>query len=268
MIYKKVLTIAGSDSGGGAGIQADIKTFSAIGCYGCSAITATTAQNTCGVTDIHPIPLSHLEAQIRAVLDDIGADAIKIGMLHTSERIRCVARLITEYHCNNIVIDPVMVATSGDRLIEENAVAPLKSELLPLATLITPNVPELELLTERFIANQHQLEEAAKELQKDLGCSVLAKGAHLEEDTFADILFPAGHQEPVIFKTTRIATTNTHGTGCTLSSAVAAFLARGETVEQGVRLAILYLREALKKGATYTLGKGHGPVHHFHDFWE
>ncbi len=268
MNYKKALTIAGTDSGGGAGIQADIKTFSAIGCYACSAITATTAQNTCGVTDIHPIPLSHLEAQIRAVLDDIGADAIKIGMLHSSELIRCVKKLLIEYNCKNIVIDPVMVATSGDRLIKEDAVSTLKNELLPLATLITPNVPEIELLSERSIANQHQLEQAAKKLQKDLGCSVLAKGAHLEEDTFSDILFSAGQQTPVIFKATRIPTMNTHGTGCTLSSAIAAFLAKGETIEQAVALAIQYLREALEKGAAYTLGNGHGPVHHFHNFWE
>ena len=263
--YRKVLTIAGSDSGGGAGIQADLKTFSACGCYGMSAITAITAQNTCGVIDIHSVPLANLEAQIRAVLDDIGADAIKIGMLHSSPLISLVAKLLREYQCENIVIDPVMVATSGDRLIEEIAVHTLKKELLPLATLVTPNLFELGILLEKEITTREDLEKGAAALQALLSTSVLAKGGHLATDRFADVLISG--QDTTTFEVQRIKTKNSHGTGCTLSSAIAAFLAQKHSLLDSVRKAEGYLQGALLAASTYEIGKGHGPVHHFHDFW-
>src|SRR5210317_1997005 len=162
--YTRVLTIAGSDSGGGAGIQADIKTISACGCFGTSAITALTAQNTLGVTDIHPVPVQTLEAQIRAVLDDIGTDAVKLGMLHSVEVIECVANLLVEYQISNIVLDPVMLATSGDKLIQDEAIAALQETLFPIVRLITPNIPETEIISDKTITDKVQLGETAEQL--------------------------------------------------------------------------------------------------------
>lgn len=266
--YHTVLTIAGSDSGGGAGIQADLKTISACGCFGTSAITAITAQNTVGVRAIHPLPIPILEEQIRAVLDDIGADSIKIGMLHSTEVIACVAGLLAEYQVSNVVLDPVMVATSGDRLIRDDAVSAMQELLFPLVRLITPNVPELQILLQETIADHHDLLAAAGRLGKRHNLSVLAKAGHLAGERLEDILYNRATEMTTGFHNRRIVTENTHGTGCTLSSAIAAHLALGLHLEAAVGDAIGYLAQALAAGAEYRLGKGHGPVHHFHACWQ
>ncbi len=266
--YTRVLTIAGSDSGGGAGIQADLKTFSACGCYGMSAVTALTAQNTLGVTAIHPVPVSFLEAQILAVLDDIGVDAIKIGMLHSSEVIETVARLLKNYKCNQVVLDPVMVATSGDRLIEDGAIDSMKKHLFPVVNLITPNIPEAQLLLGQDISGEEGLPEAARKLSENHGLSVLLKAGHLSGDRLQDVLVTTPDREQYLYTNTRLATRNTHGTGCTLSSAVAAFLGKGLEVTEAVAEAEKYLHQAIAAGAQYTLGHGHGPVHHFSSHWQ
>ncbi len=265
--YTKLLTIAGSDSGGGAGIQADLKTFSACGCYGMSAITAITAQNTCGVTDIHGVPTNTITAQIKAVLDDIGADAIKIGMLHSREVIQTVADVLAQYQCKNVVLDPVMVATSGDRLIKEDAVVMLKEQLFPMARLITPNIPEAEILTDRKITDNDAMIDAAQQLGSKFSISVLVKGGHLSNQNLVDVLFNVERQDIKFYENERIATKNSHGTGCTLSSAIAAFLAKGLLLADAVQQAENYLHSAIMAGSNYTTGKGHGPVHHFHNAW-
>ena len=263
--YTRLLTIAGSDSGGGAGIQADLKAFSACGCYGMSAITAITAQNTLGVTDIHPVPLATLEAQIRAVLDDIGIDAVKIGMLHSAEVMECVADLLAHYECSPVVLDPVMVATSGDPLIEENGIEALKNVLFPHVHLITPNLPEAALLLGEEIAAE-DLSRAAKKLSELYAVNVLLKAGHLETDTLEDVLVLTSG-ETHLYSNPKIITKNSHGTGCTLSSAIASFLGKGLTIPEAVASAETYLHEAILQGAAYELGEGHGPVHHFHNFW-
>lgn len=264
--YTRLLTIAGSDSGGGAGIQADLKTFSACGCFGMSAVTAITAQNTLGVTDIHPIPVPTIDAQLRAVMDDIGVDAMKIGMLHSVEVIQCVAAVLREYGCAKVVLDPVMVATSGDKLIEDDAVDALKEYLFPVVHLITPNIPEAELLVGRTIRDDLELERAAQELSDRHGVSVLLKAGHFSGATIRDILIEQGKPAKG-FPSARLDTPNTHGTGCTLSSAVAAFWGKGNSLDRAVRLAEEYLHAAIKAGSSYEIGKGHGPVHHFHALW-
>ncbi len=266
--YIRVLTIAGSDSGGGAGIQADLKTFSACGCFGMSAITAITAQNTCGVINIHPIPVSTVESQIRAVMDDIGVDAVKIGMLHSKEVIQCVASVLSEYDCKAIVLDPVMVATSGDPLIEEDAITAMKEQLLPKVTLITPNIPEAEILTGRTIAGDREVMEAVQQLSAAFSLSVLVKAGHLQGERLIDVLWDSQHQKIFTYENVRLATKNTHGTGCTLSSSIAAFLAQGFPLDEAVRKAENYLHAALAAGAEYRIGKGHGPVHHLHANWK
>ena len=261
------MTIAGSDSGGGAGIQADLKTISACSCFGTSAITAITAQNTRGVTDIHPVPVATLEAQIRAVLDDIGTDAVKLGMLHSVEVIECISRLLREYDIANVVLDPVMVATSGDKLIEDNAIDAMKTYLFPLARIITPNIPEAEILYGLPLSGRDQLDTAAARLGKHFNLSVLAKGGHLIGKELIDVLY--NHEMGTIhhFSNTKIQTNNTHGTGCTLSSALASFLARDFSITDATGQAIEYVAKAIRRGADYAVGGGHGPVHHFHDFW-
>jgi hydroxymethylpyrimidine/phosphomethylpyrimidine kinase len=262
--YFRVLTIAGSDSGGGAGIQADLKTISANNCYGMSVITALTAQNTVGVTGIHPIPVSFVEKQLEAVLTDIGTDGIKIGMLFSAELITTVAESLKRFNCSNIVLDPVMIAQSGDPLIEDDAVTALKTLLIPIADLITPNLPEASALLNRDIRTRDDLEQAAIDLQK-LGCTnVLIKGGHLEEEEDSDDLLYLGNEgKTITFPVKRIETNNNHGTGCTLSSAIASGLARGFTTEQAVREAKEYITGAITAGAAYKIGSGHGPVHHF-----
>ncbi|MGV3559341.1 bifunctional hydroxymethylpyrimidine kinase/phosphomethylpyrimidine kinase [Larkinella arboricola] len=264
--YARTLTIAGSDSGGGAGIQADLKTFAALGCYGMSVLTALTAQNTKAVTGIFPVPPAFIAEQLKAVLSDIGTDAVKIGMLHSPEVIEVVAKTLVEFGVTNIVLDPVMVAKSGDKLLQDEAVDALKSYLLPIATLITPNLPETSVLLGRTVELQADMPQAAVDLLKLGAGAVLVKGGHLMTDDSADLLYLATGEQHW-FSTARIDTKNSHGTGCTLSSAIAAGLAKGLSVVEAVSAAKTYLTQALQTGAEYRLGHGHGPVHHFYDFW-
>ena len=263
--HTRVLTIAGSDSGGGAGIQADLKAISACGGFGMSAITAITAQNTLGVTDIHPVPLESIEAQIRAVFDDIGADSVKIGMLHSVGVIETLSKLLREYTAENVVLDPVMVATSGDRLIMEDAVQAMTDLLFPLATLITPNIPEIEILLNHDCpASPQQL---ASTLGQKMNVSVLAKGGHLEKKEVTDALYEKQAAQVEVFTNRRIETENTHGTGCTLSSAIATYLGQSFSLSKSCEYAISYINGAIQAGSNYSLGQGHGPVHHFFRFW-
>ena len=267
-VYRRVLTIAGSDSGGGAGIQADLKTFAALGCYGMSAITALTAQNTVGVSGIHPVPPDFAAAQIAAVLGDIGADAVKIGMLYSVELIRAVAEQLQKFNARNIVLDPVMVAQSGDRLLRDDAVGAIAEYLMPLAEVVTPNIPEAEVLVGRALRTRDELRAAACELARHGSRSVLIKGGHLEHEDSCDLLYLSGENRFVELTAERVRTRNNHGTGCTLSSAIAAHLARGSGIEEAVRRAKEYINRAIRAGAGYTIGRGHGPVHHFFQFWQ
>lgn len=267
--YRRVLTIAGSDPSGGAGVQADLKTFSACGCYGMSAIVAVVDENTVGVTGVHPIPVNFVSGQIHSVLGDIGADAIKIGMLHSSELIRAVRDTLAEYDIANVVLDPVMVATSGDPLLQADAVATLRDELIPHVRVITPNLPEAELLLGRKISGQDELPLAARELSERCGgVSVLLKAGHLHDEELVDILYNAETDTILPLRSRRLDTVNTHGTGCTLSSAVASFLAHGESLDDAVTHAKDYIAAAIAAGSAYAIGHGHGPVHHFHAFWK
>lgn len=261
--YTRVLSIAGSDSGGGAGIQADLKTFAALGCYGMTAITALTAQNTLGVSAIHGVPPEMLKAQLSAVLDDIGVDAVKIGMLHAPEIVRTVAWALRHYGVKLVVLDPVMVATSGDRLIAPETVQVLVEELFPLATVVTPNLDEAALLLGRPIADAGQLDAAARDLLALGAQAVLLKGGHLPGDEVADLLV-SGDGPAQRLASPRIASRNTHGTGCTLSSAVAAYLALGQPLEQAVAKARNYILQAIAMGADVYTGAGHGPLNHSH----
>ncbi|CAA6828583.1 MAG: Hydroxymethylpyrimidine phosphate kinase ThiD (EC [uncultured Sulfurovum sp.] len=260
--YHAVLTIAGSDSGGCAGIQADIKSISANGGYAASVITATTAQNTQGVTDIHAIPVPHIIKQMEAVFDDIDFHAVKIGMLHSSEVIEAVANTIEKYKIKNIVLDPVMIATSGDKLITDEAIKSMKS-FLPKVTLITPNIPEAELLVGHKI-NLENMESSAKELGEMYGTSVLLKGGHLElTDEMTDILYSDETKVCTTIHNKSVETINTHGTGCSLSSSIATYIASGLSLEEATLKGCNYLNSAIEKGKDKILGKGHGPVNHF-----
>ena len=261
--YHTVLTIAGSDSGGGAGIQADIKAISAMGCYATSAITAVTIQNTIGVQAVHPVPLDILSGQIDAVLSDIGADAVKIGMLHSAEVVKVVADKIEQYGIKNVVLDPVMVSTSGHRLIEESAIKIIKERLLPLARVLTPNVPEAEILIDRKIVGECDFNEVAKELSHSYGVSVLLKAGHLSADMLTDYFYNVEDGSMILLPSKRVHTKNTHGTGCTLSAAFAAALAKGEGLTTAANSAKKYIEQAIIAGAEYEIGHGHGPVHHF-----
>jgi hydroxymethylpyrimidine/phosphomethylpyrimidine kinase len=266
--YRIVLTIAGSDSGGGAGIQADLKTFSAIGCYGMSAITALTAQNTRGVNGIHAVPPAFAVEQIDAVLSDIGADAIKIGMLYSAELIEAVAAALKKHRAHKIVLDPVMVAQSGDKLLQDDAVEAIKVYLMPLAAVMTPNLPEAVVLTGQTIQSRQDVETAASALAAHGSRSILIKGGHGDDRQSSDLLYLADEDRPVWLTAQRIQTRNNHGTGCTLSSAIAAYLARGHDIEPAVQKAKAYMNQAIAAGAAYTIGHGHGPVHHFFKWWE
>jgi hydroxymethylpyrimidine/phosphomethylpyrimidine kinase len=275
--YNRVLTIAGSDSGGGAGIQADIKAISAMGCYAASAITAITVQNTLGVEAVHAVPLDILEGQIDAVLSDIGADAIKIGMLHSAEVVNLVADKIEQYGIRNVVLDPVMVSTSGHRLIEESAIEVIKSRLIPLARVITPNIPEAEILAGRTIASEADFPDVAKILSETVlntgsqtgdttqttkHVSVLLKAGHLTGDDLVDYFYNAEDTTFTLLPTSRINTKNTHGTGCTLSSALASAIASGNDLTTSAIKAKKYIEQAIISGANYQLGNGFGPVNH------
>ncbi|MFZ9424926.1 MAG: bifunctional hydroxymethylpyrimidine kinase/phosphomethylpyrimidine kinase [Betaproteobacteria bacterium] len=259
--YARVLTIAGSDSGGGAGIQADLKTFAALGCYGMTAITALTAQNTVGVQGIHAVPPAFLQSQLQSVIEDIGVDAVKIGMLHEPGVVEVVAWAIQHYQLQRVVLDPVMVATSGDRLIADATVRVLVDQLFPLATVITPNLDEASLLLGRPIAAVSDLSGAAQALLSQGARAVLLKGGHLPGDQVVDVLARPGHVD-VVLASSRMASRNTHGTGCTLSSAIAAHLALGEPLERAVRAARQYILGAIQAGAGVQVGHGHGPLNH------
>lgn len=261
--YVRVLSIAGSDSGGGAGIQADLKTFAAFGCYGMTAITAITAQNTLGVTAIHAVPPDVLRAQLCAVFDDIGADAVKIGMLHAPDIVRTVARALRHYGVKHVVLDPVMVATSGDRLITPDTVQVLVDELFPLATVVTPNLDEAALLIGRPIDGVADLDAAARALLALGAPAALLKGGHLAGDDVIDLLARPG-QPAVRLQSRRIASRNVHGTGCTLSSAIACGLAAGLPLEAAVAQGRAYILQAIAQGADVRTGAGHGPLNHGH----
>lgn len=259
--YPRVLSIAGSDSGGGAGIQADLKTFAALGCYGMTAITALTAQNTCGVRAIHGVPPQMLRDQIDAVMEDIGADAVKIGMLHGPEIVRTVAEAIDRHALKNVVFDPVMVATSGAVLIDQAAVDVLVQELFPRAMVITPNLDEAALLVGRRLSSAQDMEQAALALLAQGARAVLLKGGHLPGESVIDLLVTTGGDK-FWMQAPRIHSANTHGTGCTLSSAMAAHLALGASLPQAVQNARAYVREALQAGAQVRTGQGGGPLNH------
>ncbi len=261
--YNRVLTIAGSDSGGGAGIQADIKAISAMGCFAASAITAVTVQNTVGVQAVHPIPLEILEGQIDCVLSDIGADAVKIGMLHSAEVVEVVAGMLEKYGIRNVVLDPVMVSTSGHRLIEDSAIEVIKERLIPLARVITPNIPEAEILCGKKITDENDFPEIAKLLSFGNKVSVLLKAGHLTGDDLVDYFYNAEDGKVTLLPSKRVYTPNTHGTGCTLSSAFAAALARGEVLSCAAASAKKYIENAIISGSEYKIGNGHGPVNHF-----
>jgi hydroxymethylpyrimidine/phosphomethylpyrimidine kinase len=252
------LTIAGSDSGAGAGIQADLKTFAALGVYGTSALTAITAQNTLGVRAVEELSPAIVAAQIDAVIEDIGADAVKTGMLASAAIVETVAERLRHHGITQVVVDPVMVAKSGDRLLREDAVQALRQTLLPLALVVTPNLPEAEALAGMAVRGRGELEEAARRIAALGAHYVLVKGGHAPGDP-VDVLFD-GHvfQE---FHGARVQTRNTHGTGCTLSAAIAAHLARGAPVEEAVKRAKDYLTVALR--TAYPIGHGHGPLNHF-----
>jgi len=274
--YHKVLTIAGSDCSGGAGVQADLKTFGALGCYGMSVITALTAQNTRGVEAIHAVPLDFIEKQAQAVFSDIKPDAVKTGMLLSAGIIERVADILKKYKPPHIVIDPVMVAQSGDPLIDDDAMDAVKRLLLPLADMLTPNIPEASAILNKRLQSREDIIQAASELC-DLGCKyVLIKGGHADDPPPAapsgtvectDVFLKKGAQTCSFFSERRIDTKNNHGTGCTLASAIASYLAKGKTMEDAVRLAKQYITGAIKAGAPYSLGQGHGPVHHYHNLW-
>ena len=259
--YPRLLSIAGSDSGGGAGIQADLKTFTALGCYGMTAITALTAQNTVGVRAIHSVPPEILRDQIDAVVEDIGVDAVKIGMLHSSEIVRTVSYAIDRHVLQRVVLDPVMISTSGARLIDHEAQAALVAELFPRAVVVTPNLDEAAMLVGRPIEDEAAMECAARELIGMGAAAVLLKGGHLASETVSDLLLMRDGTVHWM-RAPRIATNNTHGTGCTLSSAIAAYLAFGEDLPRAVTSARFYIRGALQAGAAVRTGAGSGPLNH------
>ena len=256
------LTIAGSDSGGGAGIQADLKTFSALEVFGMSALTAITAQNTEAVTAVFELPPEIVAAQIDAVVADIGVDAVKTGMVANSELIRVVANRVRHHNLRTFVVDPVMVAKSGDRLLREDAVEALRAELIPLAMVVTPNLPEAEVLLGRTVTTLDEMRAAAEAIVRLGARSVVVKGGHRQGDP-TDVFFDGrAHLE---LPGRRVETTSTHGTGDTFASAIAALLARGMALEEAIRGAKAYLTAAIEHA--YPIGHGHGPVHHFHRWW-
>ncbi|MGM9717491.1 MAG: bifunctional hydroxymethylpyrimidine kinase/phosphomethylpyrimidine kinase [Prevotella sp.] len=259
--YITTLTIAGSDSCGGAGVQADVKTMSALGCYAATAITAITVQNTLGVTAVHAVPPEIVAGQIRVVMDDIKPRAVKVGMVNDTATIIAIADALKDYDVEHIVVDPVMVATSGSRLMQDDAVEVFCKQLLPLATLLTPNIPEAEVLSGITVSDKESMDSAALRILQ-LGCSnLLVKGGHLEGKKI-DRLYGEVEREYV---GENAVTRNTHGTGCTLSSAITSFLAQGLPVDEAIGAAKEWLTKALRAGADVEIGKGHGPVNHFFD---
>jgi hydroxymethylpyrimidine/phosphomethylpyrimidine kinase len=260
------LTIAGSDSSGGAGIQADLKTFAALGVYGASVITALTAQNTTGVSAIHQVPAEFVTAQIDSVFSDLNVDAVKIGMVAQPATIAAIAAGLARWSPRHVVLDPVMVATSGDRLLAEQAVAALRTKLIPRASLITPNLPEAAALLDEPIAeSEAEIQRQGKRLLQMSCAAVLIKGGHGKGAESVDYLITASGV--VAVAAPRIATRNTHGTGCSLSSAIAAGLAKGEGMETALRNAKAWVSAAIAAADRLAVGKGHGPIHHFHRFY-
>ncbi|MFC1822206.1 bifunctional hydroxymethylpyrimidine kinase/phosphomethylpyrimidine kinase [Thermodesulfobacteriota bacterium] len=265
--YHKVLTIAGSDCGGGAGIQADLKTIAALGCYGLSVITALTAQNTRGIQAVQGVSPAFVAEQLEAVFSDMEPDAIKIGMLYSRENIEVVAGKLKSFSARNIVLDPVMVAGSGEPLLQADALDSLKAHLIPLATLFTPNLPETSIILQREVQGLEEMEQAARDLSSFGSRSVLIKGGHADPVDSNDLLYIGKEDRSVILRGERVATKNQHGTGCTHSSAIACCLARGLALEAAAREAKVYVSEALQAGSGYRLGRGTGPLHHHYRFW-
>jgi hydroxymethylpyrimidine/phosphomethylpyrimidine kinase len=262
--YPTVLTIAGSDSGGGAGIQADLKTFSALGCYGTSAITAVTVQNTLGVSGIHSIPAEIVGQQIQAVMDDIKPVAIKIGMIHATEQAITIANIFKIYPEVSIIFDPVMVSSSGYKLMEDSTITVLKNELFPLAALVTPNLDEAMLIADMDIMTVEDMEVAAACFLK-LGCNaVLIKGGHLKGINLYDVYLDKNGLKHK-FESDFIESNNTHGTGCTLSSGIAAYIALGNSILISIEKAKSYVHWAIEYGKDVRTGSGHGPLNHFFD---
>lgn len=265
MTLPVALTIAGSDSSGGAGIQADLKTFAAFGVYGASVITALTAQNTHGVSGIHRVPPAFVTAQIDAVFDDLDIRAVKIGMLAGLATIEAIVSALSRWKPRHLVLDPVMVATSGDRLLPADAVSALRERLIPMATLVTPNLPEAAALLQEAVAkDEATIRSQGKKLLAMGAQAVLIKGGHGQGTESIDYLFAGGNVTAL--SAPRIATANTHGTGCSLSSAIAAGLAKGETLEAAVRGAKTWITAAVAAADGLGVGHGHGPIHHFHRF--
>jgi len=261
-----ILGIAGSDPSGGAGIQADLKTFAALGTYGMAALTALTAQNTRGVTGVHAVPVDFIRSQIDTVFDDVAVHAVKVGMVGSAEAVAAVADCLGAHRPRFLVVDPVMVAKSGHRLIEDDAVDMLRERLLPLATLVTPNLPEARVLLgdAQSAPDRDAMLDVARRLRERIGTAVLLKGGHLPGDTSPDVLAHA--QGVAWFESQRVQTEATHGTGCTLSSACAAYLAHSGDLASAVERAKAYLSGALAAADCLSVGSGHGPLHHFHGY--
>jgi len=257
-LKSKVLIIAGSDSSGGAGIQADIKTVTALGSYAMTAITAVTCQNTQGVKAISSIPSKYLQKQITMVLEDIGADATKIGMLHNTSVIKCVYKILKKYKLKNIILDPVMISKGGARLVNSNSIKYLKKLLLPLCNIVTPNIPEAEILTGCSISNKEDMIKAAKKIISMGAKNVLLKGGHLKSKMIFDILI--SKKDIKIFPKRKIKTKHTHGTGCTLSSALATCLSQKKDIYKSCKISLRYVDEAISTAPGY--GKGFGPLNH------
>lgn len=273
--YIAVLTIAGSDCSGGAGIQADIKTISALGCYAASAITAVTVQNTQGVTAVHAVPPEIVAGQIRAVMDDIKPKAVKIGMVNDAETIKAIADALADYDIEHIVVDPVMVSTSGSKLMQDDAIKVFIEKLLPMSTLITPNIYEAEILAGKKITDEDAMNDVAGEILSKGAEAVLIKGGHKEGDKKVDLLYNAIRKTEArsseitmmigdSFESETVETRNTHGTGCTLSAAIASNLAMGLGINKAIDKAKYWLTSALIAGADVEIGSGHGPVNHFY----
>lgn len=262
--YPVVLSIAGSDSSGGAGIQADLKAISALGAYAATAITAITVQNTMGVRAIHAIPPEYVKGQIEAVMDDLAPDAIKIGMINDIRIVRVIAESICRYHPRHVVFDPVMVSTSGSKLIEDDAIEVLTKELMPLTDIITPNLDEAIVLTGKTIRNLEEMKQAAKDLLSFGSKAVLVKGGHLSGEQMYDVLQLRTQDEPIIFTGKHVKSKNVHGTGCTLSSAIATYLAFGYDMPEAVGKAKEYIAGAIEAGKDIFIGHGNGPLNHFY----
>jgi hydroxymethylpyrimidine/phosphomethylpyrimidine kinase len=263
----RLLTIAGSDPSGGAGIQADLKTFGALGGYGMSVVAALTAQNTKGVTGIHDVPAAFVEEQLQDVLEDIGADAVKIGMLHTRAVIEAVARQLEKFGVRRVVLDPVMVAKGGQKLLRDDAIEAIKTRLFPLALVATPNLPEAEVLAGFAVSSGADIARAAAAIHALGAKAVIVKGGHAVDraasDDFLSVCGENGKNAAIWLRASRVATLNTHGTGCTFSSALAVFLGRGLAIETAAAEAKKYVSGAIASAKDWNLGHGHGPVDHF-----